>query len=364
MSGGSPSHVSPPQLTGQGPLRRVIFAMASIAAMTWLGGTCSVSAQQPPPAEEIEQPEPPRVEPVKRLRLMYLDVADLREPEPETKGFEPPPTTFRHTFGSQRHTAEEAQQVVKINPEALEADIVLLRGVLEPRTVRRMLPARDWRMLFPRERAADRRGDLADPRAARKPAPAAALWMQAGVRYGGIDPSLPQSLGVAIRTMSGLGTLWALSPSEVCREAATAGGALCKPLEDWITSRLAHAELVLVGGMLPPVPKPKVAALEQVSAPVSASRRPAPLEAKPLTPRRLDGLVQLTAADAGGLCGGDAQSAPALHLRLARGERKPPLVTGWVLPLEQPKPVPGPDGKLPPARGPACTLLLDIEAAP
>ena len=298
---------------------------------------------------------------------MLLDVADLREPDAESKGFEAPSTGFRHTFGSQRQTAEEVLQVVKISPEALEADLVMLRGVLEPRTVRRMLPARDWRMLLPREKAADRRGELVDPRAGKKQATAVALWLQAGVRFGGADPGLPPGLGVAMRITSGLGTLWALSPSEPCREAASGAGTLCKPLEDWIAGKLAQSDLVLVGGVLPPVPQAKTAA--PASATAQAAGRAPPARAMPLAPRHFDGGVQLTAADAGGRCGGDAQSgasrsAPAMHLRIAKGERKPPLVAGWLLPLEQPKPVPGPDGKMPPPRAPACTLLLDIETAP
>jgi hypothetical protein len=335
---------------------------ALIVAAALLGNTLQAYAQQPPLPEEMEQPEVPRAEPVKRFRLMYLDVSDLREPEAETKGFEAPPTTFRHTFGSQRQTAEEAQQVVAFNPEALEADIVTLRGVREPRTVRRMFPARDWRMLLPREKAADRRGELVDPSAARKQAPAVTMWLQAGVRFGGTDPSLPPGLGVALRMTSGLGTLWALSPSEPCRDAAGPTGTLCKPLEDWIAGKLAGADLILVGGVLPPVPKPKAAPVP-ASAP-GTSPRAAPPKAVALAPRRLDGLVQLTAADAAGRCGGDSQAGPALHLRIVSGERKPPLVAGWLVPLDQPKAVAGPDGKMPPPRAPACALLLDIEAAP
>jgi len=58
------------------------------------------------------------------------------------------------------------------------------------------------------------------------------------------------------------------------------------------------------------------------------------------------------------------QAGPALYLRIAKGTRQPPRVAGWLLPLEQPKPVAGSDGKVPPPRGPACPLLLDIEAVP
>lgn len=329
-----------------------------------LDASSAVNAQQPPlsPAEELEQPETPRADPVKRLRLMLLDLGDLREPESASGGVGLPSAGFRHTFGSQRQTAEEVRQVVTISPEALEADIVVLRGVQEPRSVRRMLPARDWRLVLSRDKAADKRGGAVDPRAAQRPTPAVALWLQAGVRFGGADPSLPSGLGVAMRVMSGLGTLWALSPSEPCLEAASVSGGLCKPLEDWISGKLASADLVLIGGVLPPVPRAKaVSSASVASAPLAGGRTP-PAKAIPLAIRFLDGVAQLTGADAGGRCGVISEAGPALHLRIAKGEHKSPLVAGWLVPLDQPKPLAGADGRVAPPRGPACALLLDIEA--
>jgi hypothetical protein len=333
--------------------------LLSAAAMAW---SCAVAAQQFP-VEEQEAPDPPRAEPVKRLRLMLVDLADLRLPE-DNSAFEAGGGTYRHTFGSQRKTVEEIEPVV-VSPEALEADVVVIRGLKEMRAARRLFPARDWRMLLGREKPGERRTSVDDPRAGRSSTSAVALWLQPGVRFGGADPGLQPGLGAAMRVVSGLGTLWVLAASEACRETPSTAGGLCKPLEDWIATKLAGGDLVLVGGLLPALPGGAKAQTGRPEPPATAGDRKPPARAQPMAPRHWDGIVQLTGADAAGRCGGDAQSGPALHLRIAQGSSRPPGVTGFVLPIEPPKPPPGPASRpAPPPRAAACVLLLDLEAAP
>lgn len=325
---------------------------AVLAALALLVAASGAGAQD---TEPDEGPSVQRAEPVKKLRVMLLDLSALRDPKPDNT-FVPPQRSYTHTFGSQRKSAEAPSiQQLSVNPEALEADVVVLQGVGDQRAARRLFPARDWRFLV--ARGAGQREAKADPLPAGQPTSAVALWLQQGVRFGGVDMSASSALGATLRITSGLGTLWVLSPAAACPSAASGpGGGLCRPLEDWVAAKLAAGDLVIVGGMLPAIGRtegrPPAAAASVIPDTLAKSG------AMAMIARRQPGLVQLSGADSGGRCGGDAQAAPGLHVRLARDN--PPAIrwSGYLLPLEPPKAAPASD-----VRGPACALLLDIEVA-
>lgn len=321
------------------------------------------------PLDTLPPPGPPPA-PVTRLRLMLLDVADLREPE-RSDGFAAPKTVFRHTFGSQRQTAEVTAPPVAINPEALEADIVVIRGIVNPRNARRMFPARDWRFVQGRTPPApETRVRTLAPPARPEPTTAVAMWLQPGARFGGVDPltspAAGASPGAALRMTSGLGTLWVLAAAAPCKDPPTSSTA-CKPIDDWLTGKVGLGALAAVGGVLPPFPA------TQIALPAQKLSKPGPKGAVPVPVRQSMGSITLTAADAGGRCGGDATSAPALHLRHVTATGKPPpKVAGWMVQLERlaPPQAAAPTAQAggtkapqaPPPRPAACVLLLDIEA--
>ena len=323
-------------------------AICLVVAATLLASPGMAAAQT---NEQEPEPAYQKVEPVKKLRLMLLDLADLKEPKADD-AFVPPEREYTHTFGSQRKSAEELPQLA-VNPEGLEADVVVLHGVADTKSVRRLFPARDWRLLISRSPA------LQDVKSNKSNA-AIALWLQPGVRYGGVDMTAPPGLGATLRLTSGLGTLWVLSPTEACTSAAGAPGALCKPLEDWVTTKLAAGDIVLVGGVLPPITRTesKAGSVPEAAIPVKLARA----GATPITARRHTGVIQLTAADAAGRCGGEAQANSALYLRLAKDDPASITWSGYRLPLAPEKSSsPGAKESLAP-HPPACALLLDIDA--
>ena len=345
--------------------------MATTAAQTRAKGKAAPPPELPPVEALAEPPEPPavRLEPLKRLRLMLLDMADLREPE-SREGFEAPKTTFRHTFGSQRQTSDETLPLL-INAEALGADVVVLRGITNPRLARRMFPARDWRFMHGKSAppATEPRVRTLAPLAVPEPTAAVAMWLQQGVRFAGTEPAgspaTPNSvLGASLRMLTGLGPMWVLSPSAPCREP-------CRPVEDWLAAKVAGGALALVGGIMPAVslsPPPSSGATPALPPALS---KPAPKGAVPLVARQTNGIITLTGLDAGGRCGGDGKAGPTLHLRHPPS-RTPLKVAGYLLALERPAPsqTPAPQAQstgakagLAPARAQACVLLLDIEAS-
>jgi len=322
---------------------KVLAASLALIMAGWLAGPAL--AQDEPD----DVPPPPRAEPVKHLRIMLLDLSDLREPENTQPGFENPKSSFRHTFGSQRRTSEATETTITLNPERLEADVVLLREVDNVRFARRLFPATDWRLVLARENPKDRQLTRT----------AIALWLQSGVRFGGVDPALAPGSGATMRIVSGLGTLWILSPTEHCKGRDSSPARLpCPAIEDWLTSKPGSGELALVGGYLPV----STGASPSKSAPRALPVKAAPEGASELEPRMHDGVVELTAADAAGRCGGDDAARPALNLRIGVGGKPAPKVAGYVLPLELP-PKPADTANAPPPRAPACALLLDLEAA-
>lgn len=338
--------------------RRVWMAawLAAVAGL-WLGAS---ALAQPAAPEELE-PEPPRAEPVKRLRLMLLDLADLRVPE-EAPTFDAPSGGFRHTFGSQRRTSEESEPIV-VYPEALEADIVLLGGLGNMSAARRLFPARDWRLLQARTSPADKAHAVPGPppmAMPRKQVPGVAMWLQPGVRFAGTDPGLPPGVGAVLRMHSGLGVLWALSPSAPCPAATArdvASGGVCPALEGWIGARSAAGDIAVVGGLLPtphgPPPKP--------AGPVSTPPRTAPAGALPLALRRHEGRLVLTGADVREHCAPTADAWPALVVATAKAKLDQLQAAGYVLPLKRPQPPAGPASRAaPPTPPPACVLLLDV----
>ncbi len=324
-------------MTGAG--RKGLLALVLLAH---LQGPGDASAQSGVSQSGDDNPPVQRAAPVRQLRLMLLDLADLRAPDPPS-GAKAPAGNYRHTFGSQRRSQDEEALPPAIDLERLEIDIVVLHGVTDARMARRVFPARDWRLLFAR-------GSLDDLQAAAKPASAVALWLQPGVRFAGADLSLAPGEGAAVRIVSGLGPLWVLSAAESCDGSRLDTHGLCDRIGNWLSSKIEAGEMAVTGGRL----KSDWPAGGSTAAPASEPRRPAPAGTKPMALRRQTHRIELTSADAGGGCGSAGRHAAVLHLRLpAHG---PALsAAGYLLPIERPR-------AMSPQR-PACALILDLGLA-
>lgn len=326
-------------MTGAGHIRALL--LAGLALLLAPGGALSQSAD--------DLPAVTRIEPVKRLRLMLLDLADLRLPG-GLSAARVPTGTYHHTFGAERRSTEETLPPA-IDPQRLEADIVVVHGITDAVAARRLFPARDWRLLFARSAA----GAPQPPGG--KPAAAVALWLQAGVKFAGADLSLAPGEGAAVRITSGLGGLWVLSSTEPCGEEQSKPHALCDRAETWLSSKVAAGEMAVLGGRLP-----TRAAIGSSATPWREPQWPAPTGTSPLAPRRQDRSIELSAADATRWCDGTGRDTPALHLRL--GARSPALdLAGYVLPIDPPQAMSRPTAGAPPPRRKACALILDIGLA-
>jgi hypothetical protein len=144
-------------------------------------------------------------------------------------------------------------------------------------------------------------------------------------------------------------------PTSAARDAASGG--LCPAIEGWLGARTATGDLALVGGAMP-VPQ---AAVQPGTARAQAAARAGPAGALPLAPRRHEGRLVLTGADAKGACGEGRETQPALVLAASSARLDQLQAAGYVLPIKRPAPPPGPASRsAPPPPPPACALLLDI----
>jgi hypothetical protein len=175
----------------------------------------------------------------------------LREPKAAA------PRTWRHTFGAERRSPEK----VAFDARTLDADVVLLQGVDRIADVRRLLPARAWKLVVSRQLA---ERPAAEVGARLALATAVAIRYRQGLRVTGqqhvTDLAAPAALGLsdaaaagaagtAVRLVVDGRTMWLVSVSlaATCQKPAT----LCPTrdkLEEWIAARRLAGEAVVVGG--------------------------------------------------------------------------------------------------------------------
>ena len=185
---------------------------------------------------------------------------------------------WRTTFGSERHTREKERRMA--GPLAIDADVVLLQGLTSMRIVRRMFPAREWRLIVSRQIL--ERDDPLDPWSqdaiSNVPTTAVAVRFQTSVRVSAQDHLLelaaPEAASgtaggekpaaaTAVRITTAGHSLWVVSVA--LTQACLAAGVTCaaqEHLESWRRTHRIAGDLTLVGGlmraafagMLPPPP--------------------------------------------------------------------------------------------------------------
>ena len=185
---------------------------------------------------------------------------------------------WRTTFGSERRTREKEHRTA--GPLAIDADIVLLQGLTSMRIVRRLFPAREWRLIVSRQIL--ERDDPLDPWSqdaiSNVPTTAVAVRFQSSVRVSAQDHLMelaapePRSgpaggekpaAATAVRITTAGHTLWVVSVA--LTQACLAEGVTCAAqghLESWRRTHRIADDLTLVGGrmraafagMLPPPP--------------------------------------------------------------------------------------------------------------
>lgn len=192
----------------------------------------------------------------------------------------PPKPSWRTTFGSERRSEPKTD----VGPETFDADVVLLQGVTAVRILRRLFPARHWRLIVSRQvlTTDDPLAPWSRDAVAPVPTTAVAVRYQEGLRVTGQDHLMAlaspaadglaeprPAAGTAVRLQRSGTTLWALSvhltprscdPDEPdCREP--------KALAEWRRERASEGEAVVTGGRLatqepsalPPPPCPQQA---------------------------------------------------------------------------------------------------------
>ena len=214
----------------------------------------------------------------KSLRIVSWDLAGAPNIRPN-KALEAARPAWRTTFGSERRT-QAAQEKKVTGPLAIDADVVLLQGLTSMRMVRRLFPARDWRLVVSRQIL--ERDDPLDPWSQDAmsivPTTAVAVRYQQDIRVTAQDhlmelaaPEPPSNAastekpaaGTAVRISAAGQTLWVVSVAftQSCLANVTACAAR-ENLESWRRIHRIAGDLTLVGGrltstfsgMLPPPP--------------------------------------------------------------------------------------------------------------
>jgi hypothetical protein len=174
--------------------------------------------------------------------------------------------SWRTSFGSERRTIE-----APMAPQAadIDADVVLLQGITNPRAMRRLFPARKWRIVFPRRAlAALPKGSVFTAPVSSVEVEAVAIRLRQGLRLVGRDDHLDaapvtQALaaspptdvdanapGVAVKVLDRGKPLWlaSISIGGACSapEPCDATGIVMR----WREARLKSGEATIAGGRL------------------------------------------------------------------------------------------------------------------
>jgi hypothetical protein len=167
--------------------------------------------------------------------------------------------SWRTTFGSERHT--ERTQAVEAT--TLDADAVLLQGVTDVPLLRRLFPARDWRLVVSRQLllAGNRIDGSPADAAAVQPVTAVAVRNRKGLRITGrehlLDLGVPAAdtagpapaAPTAVRISDGGHEVWVVSVA--LPEPCSAGAVDCAPrdrLATWHESKRETGQAIVTGG--------------------------------------------------------------------------------------------------------------------
>lgn len=240
------------------------IAIAALAMAAHCGASAPVHAQmpveQPIPVEATTAPSPsPRLP--QPFRIMSWNVATSPYAIAMRKIKSEPPA-WRTSFGAERRTIEAPAR-----PQAsdITADIVLLQGVINPRAMRRLFPARQWRLIFsPRALETLPKGSVFTAPVSSVEIEAIAIRYREGWRIVGrgepldaVDATQPssalsQTAGLAIRIVDGprtIGVASATLPID-CRSGQSCEKAAA--LSRWRAARSSDDAIVVVAGALAP----------------------------------------------------------------------------------------------------------------
>jgi hypothetical protein len=186
---------------------------------------------------------------------------------------------WRTSFGSERRTIDAPPP-----PQSalIDADVVLLQGITNPRALRRLFPARNWRLIFSRRaletlpkgsvftapvssveveavairfrdglRVLNRGQDIDDlPSASPESATPASVMVPAAAAIQ--PPVNPASPGLAVKVIDRGRTLWlaSIALENACSAAGNADCAKAVLLARWRTRRMEDGESVVAGGRM------------------------------------------------------------------------------------------------------------------
>ncbi len=189
------------------------------------------------------------------LTVITLDLSTA----PDAPAKKQPSAAWRTTFGSERRS-EVIDPREKID---LGADIVLLQGVTNMRSLRRRFPPKSWRLVVSRQLlliddplSIETRDGIAEV-----PTTAVAVRYQTGVRITGQDhllalakpqssePGRPHAAGTAVRIQTGGQSMWVLSLD--LPDACLSDNAVCPQssvVESWKSDRSGSAGKIVLGG--------------------------------------------------------------------------------------------------------------------
>lgn len=251
--------------TREPTLWRAAIAALALAAICGAFGAHDAlaqdAAQEAPPLETPadEAPIPERAPgPPQPIRIMSWNVATSPYAIAMRKIKSEPPA-WRTSFGAERRTIEAPPR-----PQAsdIKADIVLLQGVINPRAMRRLFPAREWRLILsPRALETLPKGSVFTAPVSSVEIEAIAVRYREGRRIIGRGEPLDtldaaqtagtpaDNAGLAIRIVENDRTLWIASatlPPE-CRSGQACAKAAA--LERWRASRQATGNVIIGGGL-------------------------------------------------------------------------------------------------------------------
>lgn len=208
------------------------------------------AADDPAPAPDAAVVEPTPRPPTGPLKIMSWNVGTSPYAMAMRKIKSSTPA-WRTSFGAERRTVEAPAA-----PQAsdIDADVVLLQGIINPRAMRRLFPARKWRLMFsPRAVEALPKGSVFTAPVSSVEVEAIAVRYREGLRITGRvemigDPVAASPAGIAVRLAEKGRTVWAASvamPKSCTPDAPCPASAA---LLQWRQQHAAAGDALIVGG--------------------------------------------------------------------------------------------------------------------
>jgi len=163
--------------------------------------------------------------------------------------------SWRTSFGAERRTIDAPAA-----PKAadIDADIVLMQGIINPRAMRRLFPARKWRLLFsPRALESIPKGSVFTAPVSSVEVEGVAIRYRENLRVTGRaevigNPEAAATPGIAVRVLEKGRTMWlgSITIPPTCAAAQP-----CEPLNAlaaWRAQHGAAGETIVFGGKIEP----------------------------------------------------------------------------------------------------------------